>query len=184
MKLKEFIKDIVKQFNGEVPLKKLIKNGLTVGKNFSKQQGCFIDPSFCWLVTIGNNVTFSLRVTILAHDASTAKLLDYTKIGAVNIGNNCFLGANTTVLPGVTIGDNCVIGANSVVTKDIPENSVAAGNPARVICSVEEYRSKNQALLGSTRSFSEAYTTRQNVSDEKKQEVKDFLKKNRIGYIK
>jgi len=51
----------------------------------------------------------------------------------VTIGNNVWLGGSVTILPGVTIGDNCTIGAGSVVTKDIPSNSVAVGNPARVI---------------------------------------------------
>ncbi|HHT68649.1 MAG TPA: sugar O-acetyltransferase [Firmicutes bacterium] len=56
----------------------------------------------------------------------------------VRIGNDCWLGANVVVCPGVTIGDNCVIGAGSVVVKDIPANSFAAGNPARVIREITE----------------------------------------------
>lgn len=51
----------------------------------------------------------------------------------VTIGNDCWFGANVVVCPGVTIGDNCVIGAGSVVTKDIPANSIAVGNPCRVL---------------------------------------------------
>ncbi|HEX7757448.1 MAG TPA: DapH/DapD/GlmU-related protein, partial [Niabella sp.] len=56
----------------------------------------------------------------------------------VTIGNNVWVGGNATILPGVTIGDNCVIGAGSVVTKDIPANSLAVGNPARVIRQIEQ----------------------------------------------
>lgn len=51
----------------------------------------------------------------------------------VSIGNNCWIGGSVTILPGVTIGDNCTIGAGSVVTRDIPANSIAVGNPCRVI---------------------------------------------------
>lgn len=51
----------------------------------------------------------------------------------VTIGDNCWIGGDVTILPGVTIGNNCTIGAGSVVTRDIPDNSVAVGNPARVI---------------------------------------------------
>lgn len=51
----------------------------------------------------------------------------------ITVGNNVWIGGNVCVLPGVTIGDNCVIGAGSVVVKDIPANSVAAGNPCKVI---------------------------------------------------
>lgn len=57
----------------------------------------------------------------------------------MTIGNNVWIGANVTILPNVTIGDNCVIGAGSVVTKDIPANTVAAGNPCRVLREIGEY---------------------------------------------
>ena len=56
----------------------------------------------------------------------------------VTVGNNCWFGANVVVCPGVTIGDNVVIGAGSVVTRDIPANSFAAGNPCRVIREITE----------------------------------------------
>jgi hypothetical protein len=62
--------------------------------------------------------------------------------GRVVIGNNVAFGRHVTVLKGVTIGDNCFIGANSVVTKDIPANSIAVGQPAKVIMSLDEYYQK------------------------------------------
>ncbi len=60
----------------------------------------------------------------------------------VHIGKNCWLGAGVIVLPGVTIGDNTVIGAGSVVTKDIPSNVVAVGNPCRVLREINEHDKK------------------------------------------
>ena len=57
----------------------------------------------------------------------------------VRIGRNCWIGANVVILPGVTIGDNVVIGAGSVVTKDIPDNVVAVGNPCRILREVGEH---------------------------------------------
>jgi galactoside O-acetyltransferase len=57
----------------------------------------------------------------------------------IHIGKNCWLGAGVIVLPGVTIGDNSVIGAGSVVTKDIPSNVVAVGNPCKVIREINEH---------------------------------------------
>ena len=60
----------------------------------------------------------------------------------VHIGNNCWLGAGVIVMPGVTIGDNTVIGAGSIVTKDIPANVVAVGNPCRVLRQVGEHDKK------------------------------------------
>ena len=66
------------------------------------------------------------------------------KISLVRIGNNVFIGAKTTVLPNVKIGNNVVIGAGSIVTNDIPDNSLAVGNPARVIGSTDDYLKKKK----------------------------------------
>lgn len=150
-------RNIVMLLNREIPTDVLIKRGMKVGANFNRQQGCFIDPSHCFLITIGDNVTMSLRVTVLAHDASTKKILGYTKIGQVHIGNNVFLGANVTILPGVTIGDYAIIGAKSVVTHDIPAGTVAAGTPAKVICNLDDYRTKYQCQMNSENTFDASY---------------------------
>jgi maltose O-acetyltransferase len=105
-------------------------------------QGCIIDDSHCHRIKIGNNVTLAPRVHILAHDASPNKFIGVVKEGDVIIGNNVFIGANSTILCDTIIGDNVIIGANSVVTKDIPSNSVYGGNPAKFICTTEEYLKK------------------------------------------
>lgn len=120
------IKKLRNKLIKEENLDELIKNGLTVGKNFNMQKGCILDSSHCWLIEIGNNVTLAPKVHILAHDASTKRELGYTKIGKVKIGNNVFIGANTTILPNVKIGNNVVIGANSLVSKDISDDKVVA----------------------------------------------------------
>ena len=109
------------------------KLGIKIGKNSKIEKDVFIDPSFPWLVSIGNNVTIAPRTFILAHDGSTKKQIGYSKIGRVIIEDNVFIGANCTILPNVKIGQNSIIGAGSVVTKDIPENVLAVGNPAKVI---------------------------------------------------
>lgn len=66
--------------------------------------------------------------------------------GAVEIGNNVFIGMKSTILKGVHIGNNVIIGANSLVNKDIPDNCVAAGNPCKVIMGLEEYHEKRKAV--------------------------------------
>lgn len=132
---------------GEQYLPKFINRGLKVGKNFCRMGGVIIDPSHCFQIEIGDNVTLAPRVHILAHDTSTYMHLGYTRSANVRIGNQVFIGASTIVLPGVSIGDRVIIGAGSVVTKDIPSNSVAVGNPARVICSIDAYLEKERAKM-------------------------------------
>lgn len=71
-------------------------------------------------------------------------------MGRVVIGNNVFIGINTIILPGVEIGDNVIIGAGSIVTKNILSNTVACGVPARALCSIEEYYTKNKYRIFET----------------------------------
>lgn len=111
-----------------------------------------------YLVEVGDNTFFSGSTSqLLTHDGGigrlhqmgiTPKPLDI--FGKIRIGNNCFIGLRTIIMKNVTIGDNCIIGAGSVVTKSIPAGSVAAGVPARVICTVQEYYEKNLPLLDDT----------------------------------
>lgn len=174
------------KLRGEVPTDKLVERGLKVGKNFSRLGGTIIDDSHCWLITIGDNVTMAPRVHILAHDASTKNALGYSRIGLVNIGSNVFIGAESIVLPGVTIEDNVVIGAGSLVTKNIPANSVATGNPARVIGKYDDYIARKSAEMENTAAFDETYTLCNcEFTEEKKQEMIKKLKENNgIGYVK
>lgn len=89
-------------------------------------------------IEIGRNVIFGPEVKIFSENHNYAdhelaiKAQGVTRKGVI-IGDNCWLGAGTTVLDGVTIGEGCVIAAGSVVTRSIPENSIAAGVPARII---------------------------------------------------
>lgn len=165
-------KNLLMLFNREVPTDTLIKRGMKVGENFNRQQGCFIDPTHCYLIEIGNNVTMSIRVTLMAHDASTKKLTGYTKIGHIKIGNNVFIGANTTILPGVTIGDSAVVGAGSVVTHDVAEGVVVAGVPARQIGTVEELaqRAKTEMRAGK-KVFDASYRMGNGLDQEKLMEL-------------
>ena len=104
-----------------------------------------------YLITIGDNTTISFDTVFVTHDASTRvirNLPDGNKetviYKPIKVGKNCFVGCRSIILPGVTIGDNAIIGAGSLVNKDIPANSVAAGVPCKVICSLDEYREKHK----------------------------------------
>lgn len=165
------IKKLVMLLNREIPTEILVKRGMKVGKDFNRQQGCFLDPTHCYLITIGDDVTMSIRVTVLAHDAGTKKLLGYTKIGQVHIGNHVFIGANATILPGVTIGDYAVIGAGSVVTHDVPARVVAAGVPAKVLYSLDEYIAKAQLQMRDAGVFDASYRVNNGLDERKKNEI-------------
>ena len=130
-------------------LKRLIKHGLVVGSDFQMEKGCNIDANFPWLIEIGNNVTFASNVCLLAHDGSTKKLVGYSKVGKVSVGDNVFIGFGSIVMPNVRIGDGCVVGANSVVTRSLPNGVVAAGSPAKVLMTVEEFEERTKKVTKS-----------------------------------
>lgn len=155
-----FMKKVLERMRGVQNVDKLIKRGLTMGTNVKIMGGVIIDPSHCWHITIGNNVTFAPNVHVLAHDASTKTFLNYTKVANVHIGNDVFVGAGSIILPGVSIGDNVIIGAGSVVSRSIPAYSVAVGNPARVIYDLETYLAKESARMLADNRFDESFTLR------------------------
>lgn len=127
---------------GDLPTSMYVKRGLKVGKRFSRQSGTKLDISNCWLIEIGDNVTLGNRVQLLAHDDAAEQWLGYRRVGRIVIGDNVFIGAGSTVLPGVTIGENSIIGAGSLVNKSIPANCVAVGVPAKVVKSLDSYLEK------------------------------------------
>ncbi|HZF70599.1 acyltransferase [Sulfuricurvum sp.] len=104
-----------------------------------KSHNSLIDSLLPQFVQIGDNFISAPGSIILAHDASLLYHTGHYRVQKTIIGDNVFLGANAVILPGVTIGDNVIIGAGSVVTKDIPNGMVIAGNPAKIISSVDEY---------------------------------------------
>lgn len=152
--MKKLIRKILAYLRGEPQnIEMLYKRGLRVGKNFYRGPGVIIDPTHCYHITIGDNVTLAPRVHILAHDSSTFSFMGKTRAANVVIGNQVFVGAGSIILPGVHIGNRVIIGAGSIVTKDIPDNKVAAGNPARVICDIDAYLEKEKAKMQPENTF-------------------------------
>lgn len=105
-----------------------------------------------WIITLGNNVYITNGVRFVTHDGGTLLFrnlvsdLEITK--PITIGNDVYIGNNVLLLPGVTVGNKVIIGAGAVVTRNIPDNSVAVGVPARVIKTADEYfeKIKNESL--------------------------------------
>lgn len=114
-------------------------SNISLGNNFYANYDCII-LDVCD-VSIGNNVFLAPRVSIFTAghpiDAEVRdELLEFGK--PVTIGNSVWIGGNTVINPGVSIGNNVVIGSGSVVTKDIPDNVIAVGNPCRVLRKINE----------------------------------------------
>lgn len=162
----------------------LIKRGLKLGKNTHILDGYFLDPSHCFLISIGDNCTLAPNVRLIAHDASMNKHLGIGKIGRIKIHDNCFLGDSVIVLSDVSIGPNAVIGAGSVVTRDIPPNSVAAGNPAKIITSFDKFMKKHNDNKDKYRCFSQEKYRIDVISKEGKEEILSYLEKHHIAYMK
>lgn len=120
-------------------LVRLKGRGLKIGCNTNIFEPFFIDPDHCFLISIGADCTLAPNVRLIAHDASTKRQLGFTRIGRITIHDGCFIGDSAIILPNTSIGPDSIIGAGSVVNKVVPPGVVVAGNPARVICSVEEY---------------------------------------------
>ena len=170
-----------KWLNEEYWLEDYIKVGMKIGKNCDINPGLVVDYSHCWLIEIGNNVVFAPQVYLLAHDTSAKQSTGYVRVGKLEIGDNCFIGARAFIMPGVKLGKNCIVGAASVVTKSFPENSVIAGNPAKYICSVEEYENRLKNQFMSVPHFSEEYTL-DKITSEMKQEM--INKIDKFGFVK
>lgn len=180
------IKYIVKRFlglNTDITYKDCINMGMKVGNNVHQLNEIIIDYSHCWLIEIGNDVVFGPQAYLLAHDASTKKALGYTKIGKIKIGDGCFVGARSVIMPGVEIGKNCIIAAGSVVTKSIGEGNIIGGNPAKIIGATEDYINKHEKLIKSSNVYDEKWTIGNGITNEMKEKMRQDLDSQEIGYV-
>lgn len=151
--LKSRLKRLYAKRNAAAWVSYLRSQGVRIGKGttiFAKPFEVTIDTTRPWLIEIGDNVQITKGVTILTHGYDWSVLKGvygdlYGSSGKVKIGNNCFIGMNTTILKGSVVGDNVIIGAGSMLTgKTYPSNCVIAGSPARVICSLDDYFKKRK----------------------------------------
>lgn len=155
MGIKTFLKKLIygDMATGEAYLDSLRRKGASIGEGttlFCSPRDCCVDAQNPYLLTIGRNVQITRGVVMLTHDYSWSVIKG--RFGEVcggqfplTVGNNVFIGMNAVLLGGAVIGDNCIIGAGSVVKGKVPSGTVVAGNPARVVCTIEEYRDKRRS---------------------------------------
>lgn len=155
--IKRLIKKIIfgNKADPETYLEYLRSIGMAIGLGttiFASPRDCVIDEQNPHLITIGENVQITRGVVILSHDYGWSVIKG--KYGDVvghqepiSIGDNVFIGMNSIILAGSNVGSNVIIGAGSIVTGNIPSNTVVAGVPARVICTLDDYREKRLSKM-------------------------------------
>ncbi|RDW20753.1 acyltransferase [Oceanobacillus chungangensis] len=131
-----------------------IKGNINIGSNtriLTKISNFGSEP---YLIEIGSNCTITSGVKFITHDASVAVVLKYLNkdriienkkfeiMSRIKVHDNCMIGVNSIIMPGVSIGPNSIVGSGSIVTKDVPQGVVVAGNPAKIICSIDEFVDK------------------------------------------
>ena len=114
-----------------------------------------------YLITIGDNVRITAGVRFITHDGGMwvvrnidKQYKDMDLIRPISVGNNVHIGINAIIMPGVKIGDNCIVACGAVVTKDVPNNSIVGGVPAKTIETIDEYIEKNKGKYISTKKYS------------------------------
>ena len=139
------------RYSSDAYVKFLKSKGCTIGENvkFFNPIKTTVDVTRPYLISIGDYCKVAGGVIILSHDYSRSVLrIKYNEIigeaGLTRIGSNVFIGMNAIILMGVKIGSNVIVGAGSVVTHDIPDDTVAAGNPARIIMPLDEFYKKRK----------------------------------------
>ena len=134
----------------EAVLRRLRRQGATVGRNVQivDRSRLLYEPWYANLIEIQDGVVISAGVRLVTHDSSYANILGNLPIryGRIVIEQNAYIGVNAIILPGVRIGESALIGAGTVVNRDIPARTIAAGNPVKVLSTLEEglsrYREK------------------------------------------
>lgn len=106
---------------------KLRQRGMGLGADVWLPASTWIDPDYCFLISIEAHCGFGEECLILAHDAQMDEFLDAARIGSVRIRESCHIGARSVILPGVEVGPRTIVGAGSVISRSLPPNSVCAG---------------------------------------------------------
>jgi acetyltransferase-like isoleucine patch superfamily enzyme len=120
-------------------------DGIIMGEH-NRIESYFWSSAEPYLITIGSHCDLTENTKIYTHGGARVargKYPNFDVFGKVVLGDRVYVGSGVQIMPGVTIGDNVLIAAGSVVTKSIPSNVVVAGNPAKYVCSLDEFIEKN-----------------------------------------
>lgn len=174
--------DRIRNYRRKKYLDRLVRNGLSLGKDVYLNEGFFLDPAHCFLITIEDGVTFGPDVKVFAHDASSLKSIGKTKVGLVRLGKNSFIGAGAIVLPSSSIGADSILGAQSLLSGHIPEAQVWGGNPAKFIMTLNDYKIRLNALP--ELDFNETDYAIERLNPERRRRMIEALGAQRFGFMK
>lgn len=174
---------MLRRVRGEQDIDALVAEGLVLGRGVEINPGVVLDGAMPWLIEIGDETIIAPQAYVLVHDASTKLHIDRTRVGRVRIGRRVFIGARAVILPGVLVGDEAIVAAASVVVRDVPERTLVAGNPARRICSTDEYIERQRRRLDAGPYFpSDRFPTwRRELSPEARREMSRALQNAGTG---
>ena len=149
--IKSVFRQIKRKLKGSLRIAQ--EEGMRVGKGVTVMGGTDFG-SEPYLITLGDNVRISSKVQSVTHDGGTwafrnlyADMHNVVKFGPITVGEGTFIGAESIIMPGVSIGKHAVIGAGSIVTKDVPDETVWIGVPARQFCTLREYAERCKASM-------------------------------------
>lgn len=152
--MKIFIQRILKSLLSPEKYAKYI--GVNIGiDNFIPDKDCWSSEPY--LITVGNHCQITMGVRLFTHGGGAVlrrNIPDFDAFGKIVIKDFVYIGNNSLIMPGITIGEGSLVAAGSVVTKSVPDNVVVAGNPARIICTIDEYFNKNKIFNVKTRNCS------------------------------
>ncbi len=180
--LSGFIRERIEIYKHDKFWAMLRANGMQIGKDTNLPRSTWIDLPHCFLISIGNRCGFGFGCAILAHDAMPNEYIDASRVGRVTIHDSCHFGMRAIILPGVEIGPNTIIGSGAVVNKNIPANSVAVGNPVKVLCTLDEYLEKQKEMMEKAPKFPYKKYSIQYMTPERRQEMLDKLA-HTIGFV-
>jgi len=171
------------RLRGDPHVDRLVAQGLQLGADTHISRPIYIDQLHPWLITIEDHVTIGPYVAIITHDTSLVQHTGQTRLGRVILGKRVYVGVGAILLPGTIVGEDSVIGAGAVVHGQVPPESLALGNPAKIspIKSAAAWQLASAARAPNWPY--QGWTIYSGITDARKREQRETLANGVSGYV-